>query len=72
MVLEKFHEIPFTNKKVACRRQAMQRVSLTSRHPFEENHFLGLFSKIKKFKGLFTFEVLYVKNAQVLTTPIRI
>ena len=26
MVLEKFHEIPFTNKKVACRRQAMQRV----------------------------------------------
>ena len=28
VVLEKFHEIPFTNKKVACRRQAMQRVSL--------------------------------------------
>ena len=26
MVLEKFHEIPFTNKKVACLRQAMQRV----------------------------------------------
>ena len=26
MVLEKFYEIPFTNKKVACRRQAMQRV----------------------------------------------
>ena len=28
VVLEKFHEIPFTNKKVACRRQAMQRVEL--------------------------------------------
>ena len=28
VVLEKFHEIPFTNKKVACRRQAMQWVSL--------------------------------------------
>ena len=28
MVLEKFHEIPFTNKKVACRRQAMQRVEI--------------------------------------------
>ena len=27
-VLEKFHEIPFTDKKVACRRQAMQRVIL--------------------------------------------
>ena len=27
VVLEKFHEIPFTNKKVACQRQAMQRVS---------------------------------------------
>ena len=26
LVLGKFHEIPFTNKKVACRRQAMQRV----------------------------------------------
>ena len=26
VVLEKFHEIPNTNKKVACRRQAMQRV----------------------------------------------
>ena len=28
MVLEKFHQIPFTNKKVACLRQAMQRVEL--------------------------------------------
>ena len=26
VVLEKFHKNPFTNKKVACRRQAMQRV----------------------------------------------
>ena len=26
MVLEKFYEIPLTNKKVACQRQAMQRV----------------------------------------------
>ena len=30
VVLEKFHEIPFTNKKVACRRQAMQRVTIKS------------------------------------------
>ena len=28
MVLEKFHEISFTNKKAACRRQAMQRDEL--------------------------------------------
>ena len=31
MVLEKFHGIPFTNKKVACRRQATQRVYLNNR-----------------------------------------
>ena len=46
VVLEKFHEIPFTNKKVACRRQAMQRVTLITLIVFQ--HYL--FSQ--SWKGL--------------------
>ena len=52
VVLEKFHKIPFTNKKVACQSQAIQRVTviLGNWKELKEGIYLAVKIAFRKFE----------------------